>query len=345
MRARSSLFACAALVIATASIPARAQPTPDQRAAAAALFEDGKKLMAEGKLDQACPKLAESQNLDPGMGTLFNLALCHEKAGRTASAWVGFREVAALAKAAGQSEREKVAREKEAALEPKLIRLKITVAAGTGVEVKRDGVVVAPAIWGTGVPIDPGKHVVSAGAPGKEPWETTIAANQPGKTMTVDVPPLAEKKGGAAVTPPLPPPPSPPGGAAEAPAASPAAPETPRAWQRPLGISMLALGAVSLGVGTAYGVWAKSTFDRSNTSGNCDAKTDACNTAGLEQRAGAVKRGNIGTGVFIAGAVLAAGGIVLWATAPSAKSASKNGSISRPEVGVGPGSVAVRGSF
>jgi hypothetical protein len=340
MRARSSTFArsCAALAIMTASASAGAQPTPDQRAAAAALFEDGKKLMAAGKLDQACPKLAESQNLDPGMGTLFNLALCHEKAGRTASAWVGFREVAALAKAAGQGEREKVAHEKEAALEPKLIRLKITVSAGAGVEVKRDGLVIGSAIWGTAVPVDPGKHVVSASAPGKETWETTITADQPGKTLTLEVPPLAEKKGPAATPPPSPIAPATPP-AQPAPDAAP-----PRPWQRPLGITSLAVGAVGLGVGTAFGFMAKSAFDGSNTSGACDAKTNRCSDAGLDQRADAVKKGNIGTGLFIAGAVLAAGGIVLWATAPSAKAAT-SGSFHHTEIALGAGDVTVRGSF
>lgn len=195
-----------------------------------------------------------------------------------------------------------------------------------GVEVKRDGLAIGSALWGTAVPVDPGRHMVRASAPGKETWETTITADQPGKTLTIEVPPLAEAKGAAAPPPPL------------APTAPPPPPDSapPRPWQRPLGIASLAVGAVGLGVGTAFGFMAKSTFDASNTSGNCDKKTNRCNDTGLEQRAGAVKRGNIGTGVFIAGAVLAAGGIVLWATAPSAKA---------PAVGVGPGSVAVRGAF
>jgi hypothetical protein len=60
-----------------------------------------------------------------------------------------------------------------------------------------------------------------------------------------------------------------------------------------------------------------------------------CTRAGLDQRSNAVMKGNLGTGVFVAGAVLAAGGVVLWATAPSAPA----------QVGLGPGSIAVRGRF
>ena len=38
---------------------------------------------------------------------------------------------------------------------------------GLTVEVRRDGVVVGPSEWNTGVPVDPGQHVISAAAPGR----------------------------------------------------------------------------------------------------------------------------------------------------------------------------------
>ena len=82
--------------------------------------------MAQGKHADACPKLEESQRLDPGIGTQFNLAVCYEQVGRTASAWSTFLDVAGAARAAGQTEREKVARQRATALEPRLIRLTIT---------------------------------------------------------------------------------------------------------------------------------------------------------------------------------------------------------------------------
>ncbi|MFT3776548.1 MAG: hypothetical protein QM820_65240 [Minicystis sp.] len=266
MRARSSraISGAAGLAVLLMAGAALAEPTAAQRAAAAALFEDGKKLMADNKLDEACPKLAESQRLDPGMGTLFNLAVCYEKTNRTASAWVGYRDVAALAMAAGQGEREKVARDRAAALEPKLMRLKITVqpaAASAGVEVKRDGEVIASALWGTGVPVDPGKHVVTASAPGKAPWEVTATLDQPGKTVTIDVPALADQPGAAAGKPPVAPPPGP---AMPPPVLPPPPVETtssPRPWQMPLGIAATAVGAVGLGVGVGFGVLAKSAFN------------------------------------------------------------------------------------
>ncbi len=170
------------------------------------LFEDGKRLMAEGKFAEACPRLEESQRIDPGTGTLYNLAVCYESLGRTASAWVGFRDVAGQALTGGLADREKAARGKASALEAKLMRLKISMApanASAGIEVKRDGAVVSPALWGTPLPLDPGPHKVSATGPGKEPWEVTVQLDQAGGTVNVDVPLLLDKKPGAAPPPPI----------------------------------------------------------------------------------------------------------------------------------------------
>src|SRR6185436_9479039 len=75
-------------------------------ATAQALFDQGRALMSEKKYSEACPKLAESQRLDPGMGTLFHLADCYEGSGKVASAWAAYLEVASLAAASGQTERE-----------------------------------------------------------------------------------------------------------------------------------------------------------------------------------------------------------------------------------------------
>jgi hypothetical protein len=145
------------------------------------------------------------------MGTLFNLAGCYAQIGRIASAWAAFRDVASAASAAGQIEREKVARERAAALEPRLSKLRISVpeeAVAPGLEVQRDGVTVASLIWGTDVPVDPGNHFVSASAPGREPWSAVVSVTEPGKVVVLRVPALAPKK--TAVPPPVTPPKKPP---------------------------------------------------------------------------------------------------------------------------------------
>jgi len=168
-------------------------------ATAQALFDQAKKLMAAGKYDEACPKLAESQRLDPGIGTKYNLADCYEKQGKLATAWGLFLEVAAESKAAGQPDREKVARGRAETLKPKLPYLSITVADGAtaGLEVKRDDIVVGQAQLDTPIPVDPGKHTVSATAPGKKPWQATVTTTKAGATETVQVPALEDAPAGA----------------------------------------------------------------------------------------------------------------------------------------------------
>ena len=114
--ARVSLaFACATLSVSGYEGSARADASLADKAAAQSLFDEGRKLMSAGKYADACPKLAESQKLDPGVGTQFHLADCYEKLGQTASAWAGFLEAASAAKSMGQADREKVARERAAA--------------------------------------------------------------------------------------------------------------------------------------------------------------------------------------------------------------------------------------
>lgn len=170
-----SILAMGAVLLG--SMPARADVSAADKAAAEALFDHAKSLMKEGRHAEACIKFQESQRIDPGIGTMLYLADCFEKNGQTASSWAVFLEAAAAAKAAGQAEREKKARDRAAALEPRLNRLSITVVPGgdiPGLEVKRDGTPISRALWGTPVPLDPGEHTVEASAPGKKPWSQKI---------------------------------------------------------------------------------------------------------------------------------------------------------------------------
>jgi len=123
----------------------------------------------------------------------YYLADCYELTGRTASAWVNFLEVATEAKATGEGAKETKARERAAALAPKLVRLRIVVAASApGMVVTRNDEVVGSAQFGTPVPVDPASYAIRARAPGKQPWSTTIEAREHGSTIEVHVPALID---------------------------------------------------------------------------------------------------------------------------------------------------------
>jgi tetratricopeptide (TPR) repeat protein len=188
---RSSAAIGALLALGAAQPLALAQPA--DQALAETLFEEGKRLMEQGHYPQACPKLAESQRLDPGGGTLIALALCHEAEGKTATAWAEFTEALALARQANRFDREQVATEHIAALEGRLARIVVKVpdaiAATPGFEIARNGVALRRAAWGVATPVDPGEHVVTARAPSKKPWKATVRILD-AQTQTITVTPL-----------------------------------------------------------------------------------------------------------------------------------------------------------
>ena len=185
----------AALFMMVVSSAAAAQ-TPAQKAAAQAMFDQAKELMKAGDYTTACKRLEESQRLDAGMGTQYRLAECYEKSGRLASAWSMYLEVAEAARVAGLSDRETFARDRASALKPKIASITIAVspsiAALSGLDVKRDGVSVGPGQWNAAVPVDEGEHVFKVTATGKLPWGSKVVVSGPAKMTNVMIPPLID---------------------------------------------------------------------------------------------------------------------------------------------------------
>ncbi len=140
----------------------------DAKAAAEALFVEGRQLLAQGKYAEACPKLEASNRLDPAVGTLLNLAMCYEKAGKTASAWATYVQAMTTYPQQPNDFRLDYAKQHASALLPVLSKVTIqTPNVPADARVTRDGVVVASASFNVAVPLDPGHHVIEATASGR----------------------------------------------------------------------------------------------------------------------------------------------------------------------------------
>ncbi|HEY6464312.1 MAG TPA: hypothetical protein VIY73_29290 [Polyangiaceae bacterium] len=194
LRTASRRIGAATLLVACLAVtrPATADAAAADQAMAQSLFDEARNLMDRRDYPAACAKFAESERLDPGGGTILNLALCHEAMGKTASAWTEFNEALSRAIRDGRSEREARAKERIAVLGPRLSRLTVITAAGApGLTVTVDGAPWGEALRGAPVPLDPGPHVVTATAAGMHPWTATIALGANADTQLVRVPPLS----------------------------------------------------------------------------------------------------------------------------------------------------------
>jgi len=288
-------FALAAALVWSAASPAYA----DDTATAQALHDEAKALIAKGSWAPACPKLEESYRLSPAIGTRYKLADCYEHTGRTASAWAHFLGVASTAKAAGQADREKEARARAAALEPKLSRLAIVVpeaSRAAGLEIKRDGQVVGAPQWGEALPIDPGAHEVTASAPGKRVYRAQIDVGEAATTKVIV--PALEADG--ARTAELPPAPSPSTTATIAPPPPPPPPESGLS-RSTVGWGFVAGGGVSLVGGTVF--WILRSSKVSTLEGECGAGGHACPASAAGDIADGKTYNALGVGMFALGTV------------------------------------------
>ena len=328
LRVRCIALVLAAGLVSAAAGDARAEPSEGGAAAAESLFQEARKLIDAKRFSEACPKLVASHKLAPAVGTLLNLADCYERAGQLASAWARFHEAIALAQRLGRPDREKTAKDRADKLEPRLIRLTI-VSQESGTEVKLDGNVLDPAVLGTAVPVDPGKHAIEASAKGKKPFTTTIDVSDRVRAPSVEIPALDVDPEAAKAS----------AAASNADHRPPEDKGSDGSGQRIASYVLMGVGVVGIGVGTVFGLKTSSTWS--------DAKTHCtgleCDRTGVQLATDAKNAGTISTIAFAAGGALLAGGAILFFTAPHAP--AKGGSSRDVRVGVGLGSVTMQGSF
>lgn len=301
--------ACFALLY---SAPAAAQASASDKAAAEALFDQGVRLMKQNSFADACPKLEESNRIDPGVGTLLYLGECYERTGKTASAWATFREAASLANTSGQADRARTASARAQELEPKLSRLSVELAPEvahiSGVVVRRGNQRIDPSLYATPLPVDPGEYRIEVTAPGYEPWSAPITVAAGGASASVRVPGLI-KSTSAPVAPS-----ATQNDVQQQPADKDQGPSPSKgiSTQQTLGLVVGGVGLIGVGLGTYFGVRA--------ISKNSDAEklcpepgpcSDAEGVALTDKAKDSATASNI---AFIAGGVLVATGAVLYLT-------------------------------
>ncbi|HET7545367.1 MAG TPA: hypothetical protein VFK05_36120 [Polyangiaceae bacterium] len=299
MIAQSPLALLVIAAVLSAS-PARAESDANARALAVQLFDQAEALVQKQQFSEACPKYAESFRLDPQLGALIYLAECYEKNGQLASAWGSFREAEEMALKRGD-ERASHAHERAGALKPRLDYLQISVpkaARVAGLQVLRDGVLVAETSWGNPAPIDAGKHRIEARAPGYKSWQIEVIVSGEASSTEVSMQPLVVD----------------PDAAANATNRA----DTPGTTQRIAAIATGGVGLVALGVGGFFGLSAQSSYSDSKPLCN---ESNICTPDGTDLRSKAQSKALVATVATSVGIGALATATLLWFTAPKARAA------------------------
>lgn len=283
------------LVALTVLLSTAARGQSGGSALADELFIQAKSLMESEQFQEACDKFEESQRLDPAVGTLLNLAHCHEKVGRFASAWTEYSEVVTVAARQGRPDRVTFAEERLKEIEGHLSKLTIVLPKSSDVEglsINLNGVKLGRAALGVPLPVDPGLAKIETDAPGRLPQTATISIEQGPSSQTFRVPTLRTipvKKPGTT-------------------------PEEHadlllRKKLRTAGLVTGGIGALGLAAGTVFGVVALSKNERSFLEG-CDG--NICDPRGEKLRNQARGFGNASTASFVTGGALLAAGTTLF---------------------------------
>lgn len=275
--------------------------------AAEGLFQEGLTLLESGKTSEACEKFVASHRLDPANGTLQNVASCHEKEGRTASAWSEWLDLAGKAARAGQGERETLARTRAAALSKELARIELKFPASSNVAtIEIEGQELSQSAWSTPLPLDPGSRTIAFKAPGRKDAITHVVI-APHTNATIDVP-ILEAAPAAASSPSSPK------------VADPLKVESTGGGSRTLGWVVGGVGLVGVGVGSFFGLQAMS----KNDDAGCDG-AKCPNQAAADDRDSAKTSATISTIGFGVGIVGLAVGTYLVLTSKSTPTSAHAG--------------------
>lgn len=247
---RRALALALALSCSLLGAPAHAEePNPADVAVAREHFKAGAKLAEEGKWAEAVVRYEQSLAIKRAPITLYSLGIANKELGRYVVAIESLRAFLAEPLVEATKPYEKPARDAIAELEPKLSFLTVRVPETPGLVVTIGDVELPAASLGQRRPLDPGRHLVRARAPGYvEVSREVVAVSGEASELDLSLEAVPEVAPPPLVPPPLPPP---------APVAPPPAPIDPppagptRAVQWALVGGGGGLFLVGLGVGVA----------------------------------------------------------------------------------------------
>jgi serine/threonine-protein kinase len=335
-----------------APMPARAEASSADKAAAEALFDRGVTLLRAKNYKEACEKLETSQRIEPAVGTLLYLGECYERLGRTASAWATFREASSLAQASGQTDRARIAGQRADKLEPDLAYLALAVPAEprpAGLLVRRGEETIKPDLYSVSIPADPGEVKIEVSAPGYETFTTTLSLSARDRRM-FDVPPLKALPGNEKpvlqAAPKEPPPKAEPDGPVTGKWA--ATPEPPASTSsgagKVVGLVVAGVGLVGIGVGSYYGVRAYQRNKDAKNKYHCSGSVcqDPGGAAGVAVTNDALDKARVSNIAFAAGGGLLVAGVLIYALSPGR---SESALLVAPALAQNGAGLTLRGGF
>ena len=295
-----------------------ARASAQESTVAQVLYTDAQRLVLAGDTHKACLKFGESQRIDPRLNTLIALAACHEREGKTATAWGEFLEAKEQAAARGDATRAEFAETRAAALAMRTHRILFALPSPPpGVELSLAGKTFGAAAFGSSIPLDPGEYEVVVSAPGRPRWTTDLYVDSAPGEERVDVVLAASAPAMPMIT------------------TRPREPSTSSrdrlthggtSVRRLVGIVAGATGVAALIVGAGAGTVAIE--KRSDLASACGpggiARCSAANAGAVEQdRSAAVSAGTVADVGIIGGAVLVGLGAILYFLPPPARAATQ----------------------
>jgi hypothetical protein len=335
-RARLALaFAQSALLVAGASATADARApvatnasTEDREAQRTELYREATKAAGAGRWAEAKERLRAALAIRSSPKILFSLAQAEEQLGQLASAQADYARALENGATEGKGDVVQAAEQAQRALGPRVPHLRVSVA-GSGTEsVASVTLDEQPIALATAVAVDPGEHRLAARARGMRSATLTLKIEE-GQQLDRLFSLVPEETSAPLPVASLP---------SQAPLVRGTKPEPPAenggAAMRTTGLVVVGVGVIALGVWAVFGVESMSKHQDAERA--CpDATCPTATGAGLWHDA--VSSGNASSVAFVVGGVGLLAGAILWLAAPR--------SISSARVGLGPGSIALHGTW